>query len=136
MVLNRLELTLLLIAVIIFSPIQTIINSKFVGTELIEDTDESKYGLMLLSIASVISQSVALLIQTLVPYVTYKRCKQSFQAPDSQKQKQKQSATYNTTHVISLLHILRHKYGFFLFLDQLVQELSFENIGIPYTLII
>lgn len=113
---------------VIFSPIQVAINAKYVGHERGLDDDEARKGLMLISIVSVISQCMMLLIQTMVPYLTYKRNHESFQATDAEKQNNK--LQNNDQHVISLLHILRHKYGFFLFLDQLVQELSFENISV------
>ena len=131
MKLNRLELTLITLSVIIFVPIQIIISLKLIGNNRIKDSDKSKQGLVVLSIFSVISQSVVLLIQTIVPYYTYKRNKKSFNDPTHSSL---QTITTNNkqekTHVISLLHILRHKYGFFLFLDQLVQELSFENLSV------
>ena len=159
----RLELTLLLMVFCFTIPVQSVISFGFNGD----------YGIILAVITAMLSQTFVLLIQTILPYITYKQNVSTFNENALSKRmnnrntkdghKRAVSSTNTTTTLstkksvdstnsngngngngkrgrgstktkynnnVSLLDILRHKYGFYLFVNHLVQELSFENLSI------
>ena len=75
---------------------------------------------------TLIAQTFGILIQTVIPYYTLKKNLARFSTNNTEE---KIVSTLNNVHTVSLLDVLSHKSGFFLLMDQLVQELSFENLS-------
>eukprot|EP01084_Bolivina_argentea_P173332 300210_1 len=113
----RLEITLFLSMFLIILPGVGIIEQKYEFNSGHTDAN-AIYGMVLWNALESISNTLSIFIQIFVPYLTFKQNVSQFSNTES-----KQNVS------VSLFDVLSHKVGFFLFIDQLVQELSFENLS-------
>ena len=84
--------------------------------------DEWKFGILLQLIGNLVMSIFGNALQIIIPYYTFRENMNKFGDNKSFKRHKSEQSTGGTSyHVVSLLDILTHKYGFFLFIDQLVQ---------------
>eukprot|EP01084_Bolivina_argentea_P172743 299197_1 len=122
----RCELTLMCINIFIFVPLRSWLAIKF---KVSQETETANIGLVWTAFATLLSLMLPTLIQTIVPYRTWK----TTQLARSEKQLAIQISNQNaqTEH---LFDILSDKHAFFLFVNHAVQELNLENISFIMTL--
>jgi len=118
----RLELTVGLVVKFVTVLYHTFLINRYpVG-----ESSEYKYGLILGLIGTFVGLSAGVLAMTIIPYYTWREHVSLFEAKTPKTEIGCDGDEYR---VIGLLDVLRHKSGFYAFVDHLVQELSFENLS-------
>eukprot|EP01083_Nonionella_stella_P058260 152649_1 len=114
----RLEITLMMAGPLLIIPTAYAIIPNQYNVDVMDK--DGIFGEVLLLIVEFIAITISICVQICVPYITFKQNISNFQRKDE--------ATRHKSNSVSLLDVLCHRYGFYLFLDQLVQELCFENL--------
>ena len=109
------------LCMVIVYGIGILVNTVNAGRARIASPDSQEWKELTRNSAFIVlfGQTLGILIQTIIPYYTLRKNLKKFN----------KETECDNIYVVSLLDVLSHKYGFFLFIDQLVQELSFENLS-------